>query len=282
MNLQLMKILSGLLESEDGEGKRKLPVTAWVRIVISILTIFLCALSRNALFTYSVLAAELLHLSLLTSGQVGRVMKRLALPVVFSILITLPAVFLGSPGTCLTVSLKVAESVLILLLMNEDLTWKEITRAFGALHFPDLFVLVLDQTVRFLVLLGRYSDEILEAVTLRMVGSLQERISKGDTSGQKGQAAIKQQEQSPEGRPGAFSRLSHHARQHNFGGILGTTFLKARRMSVESFEAMECRGFEGTYRTYRKQGFHWYDGAYLSLGAVLIILFAFCERAMGK
>ena len=232
MNLQLMKILSGLLESEDGEGKRKLPVTAWVRIVI-------------ALFTYSVLAAELLHLSLLTSGQVGRVMKRLALPVVFSILITLPAVFLGSPGTCLTVSLKVAESVLILLLMNEDLTWKEITGAFGALHFPDLFVLVLDQTVRFLVLLGRYSDEILEAVTLRMVGSLQERISKGDTSGQKGQAGIKQQEQSPEGRPGAFSRLSHHARQHNFGGILGTTFLKARRMSVESFEAMECRGFDG-------------------------------------
>ncbi len=69
MNLQLMKILSGLLESEDGEGKRKLPVTAWVRIVISILTIFLCALSRNALFTYSVLAVELLHLSLLTTGQ---------------------------------------------------------------------------------------------------------------------------------------------------------------------------------------------------------------------
>ncbi len=261
MNLQLMKILSRLLETEAGRDEdRKLPVLPWVRILLAVLTIFLCALSRNAVFTYGVLAVELLHLSLLTTGQVGRVMKRLALPVLFTALITLPAVFLGSPATCLTVTLKVTESVLVLLLMNEDLSWKEITGAFGALHFPDLFVLVLDQTVRFLVLLGRYSDEILEAVTLRMVGGLQERISKED-----------------EGR-----RLSHHARQHNFGGILGTTFLRARRMSAASYEAMECRGFDGTYRTYRKRTFHWYDGAYLGIGAVLIILFAFCERAMGK
>ena len=211
MNLQLMKILSRLLETEAGRDEdRKLPVLPWVRILLAVLTIFLCALSRNAVFTYGVLAVELLHLSLLTTGQVGRVMKRLALPVLFTALITLPAVFLGSPATCLT----------------------EITGAFGALHFPDLFVLVLDQTVRFLVLLGRYSNEIFEAVTLRMVGGLQERISKED-----------------EGR-----RLSHHARQHNFGGILGTTFLRARRMSAASYEAMECRGFDGTYRTYRKMG----------------------------
>ena len=207
MNLQLMKILSRLLETEAGRDEdRKLPVLPWVRILLAVLTIFLCALSRNAVFTYGVLAVELLHLSLLTTGQV------------------------------------------------------EITGAFGALHFPDLFVLVLDQTVRFLVLLGRYSNEIFEAVTLRMVGGLQERISKED-----------------EGR-----RLSHHARQHNFGGILGTTFLRARRMSAASYEAMECRGFDGTYRTYRKRTFHWYDGAYLGIGAVLIILFVFCERAMGK
>ncbi len=231
MNLQLMKILSRLLETEAGRDEdRKLPVLPWVRILLAVLTIFLCALSRNAVFTYGVLAVELLHLSLLTTGQVGRVMKRLALPVLFTALITLPAVFLGSPAT--------------LLLMNEDLSWKEITGAFGALHFPDLFVLVLDQTVRFLVLLGRYSNEIFEAVTLRMVGGLQERISKED-----------------EGR-----RLSHHARQHNFGGILGTTFLRARRMSAASYEAMECRGFDGTYRTYRKRTFHWYDGAYLGMG----------------
>ena len=72
MNLQLMKILSRLLETEAGRDEdRKLPVLPWVRILLAVLTIFLCALSRNAVFTYGVLAVELLHLSLLTTGQVG-------------------------------------------------------------------------------------------------------------------------------------------------------------------------------------------------------------------
>ena len=54
--------------------------------------------------------------------------------------------------------------------------------------------------------------------------------------------------------------------------------MPASTISAGSWE--ECRGFDGTYRTYRKRTFHWYDGAYLGIGAVLIILFVFCERAM--
>jgi cobalt/nickel transport system permease protein len=138
----------------------------------------------------------------------------------------------------LTVSMKVAESVLILLLMNEDLSWKEMTGVFSEIHLPSVITMTLDTTVRFLVILGRLASRIHEAYLLR-----------------------------------SFGRRNDRRKMSAAGGILGTVFLKSSRMSQESFEAMQCRGFKGTYRRLSRHSLSVWDVLYLILVPVLVIFF---------
>ena len=105
--------------------------------------------------------------------------------------------------------MKVLESVLVLTMLNEDVSWKNMTAAMRRFHMPGVFVLTLDMTVRFLYLLGSFSNSVLEAVTLRRVGD-------------------------------------QNWKNAGTGGILGNTFLKAQEMSQGTGEAMLCRCFDGT------------------------------------
>lgn len=254
-NRTILKALSRLRESdrmeEDAAGNAQgragwtgggaessgLPL---VCLLSAVLCILLCALSKNAVFTATVFAVLLLRTAFLPVRQLRRTVKALILPVLFTLIIMLPSVFLGSPGTMLTVVMKVAEAVLVLALMGTVVPFQRMTEALRQLHLPDIFVLVLDLTIRYLVILGRYSASLLEAVTLRSVGKVNWRDS------------------------GA-------------GGILGTTFLKAQQMARETEEAMRMRGFDGTYPQLSENRFSVRDAVLLSADACLIFFFAYTQ-----
>ncbi|ARP50976.1 MULTISPECIES: energy-coupling factor transporter transmembrane component T [Caproicibacterium] len=240
-NLKVMHFISRLMEN-DAQPKPSKILPA-LRIFVCILCILLCALAKNAFFVVAVIAVELLRLALQTPNMIRQVLKPVLTAVFFTALFLLPAVFLGSPRTMSTVTLKVFESVLVLSMMNATMTWKEVTDAFRALHAPQIFVFVLDMAVRFLVILGRYSNAILEAVSLRSVGKTNWKTSQT-------------------------------------GGILGTTFLKSQQMSQETSEAMACRCFDGEYKSYASRRFCTLDLIYLLLIPALIALFFYSEWMM--
>lgn len=210
-----------------------------LRLVTVLWCILLSALSRNAVFTTGILAAGLLRLALLPGRSLIRVLQRVLPPLGFSVLILLPGVFLGHPRTMLTISLKVLTSLLLLALMSIDLSWKEVTASLGALHLPQVLILTLDMTIRFLVLMGRLCQSMYEALTLRTVS--------------------------------AGGRRYDRARMEAAGGILGTVFLRSGEMAAEVTEAMECRCFNGTFRTYEK---HRLCGADLVCGLLLPLVTA--------
>lgn len=212
MNLKMMKLLSRLLQSDREAGKTKWDAAGC--LLLALLTVLLCALSSNAVFTVSIIAAEFVRLSFRSVRVMAHVLKTVALAVLASAVFMLPAVFLGSPASFGTVTMKVMESVLVLTMLNEDVTWKDLTAAMGQLRFPDVFVLTLDMTMRFLYLLGRFSQSVLEAVSLRRVG--EENWKNAGT-----------------------------------GGVLGNTFLKAQEMSRGTGEAMQCRCWNGSYAGHR-------------------------------
>lgn len=241
LNEAVMRVLARILESEKGvRQKAVLKVMPVLRISTAFLCILLCALSKNAVYTVTVIAFELLRVAFMKTNSMKQVLKNVMTAGVFALIITLPAMFMGSPGTMGTVVMKVCESVMVLSILNEIMTWKEVTDAFRQLHFPSLFIYVLESTMRYLVLLGRYSDQMLEAVNLRSVGK-------------------------------ASWRDSH------IGGILGTTFLKARMMAQGNTEAMACRCFEGLYEGGEHYHFGMQDLLYLVLPALLIVLFIYTE-----
>lgn len=227
-----------LVYEKRKKQKTLLNVSPVLRVCTAFLCILLCALSRNAVYTVSVIGTELLRAALMNNDGLKHIVKNTVTAVIFSLLITLPAVFTGNPGTALTISMKVMESVLVLSVMNEILSWKEITGAFNSLHFPSLFVFVLDTTVRYLVILGNYANALTEAVSLRSVG----RKSWKDS---------------------------------HIGGILGTTFLKSGQMASGSSEAMTCRCFDGAYAIYNRHKFTWQDAVYLLIPAILVIMFLY-------
>lgn len=210
-----------------------LPVTY---LVSALLCILFCALSSNAIFTVTVLAVLLARTAILPTRQLQRVIGSLAAPCIFTVIIMLPAVFLGSPATMLTVTMKVAEAVLVLALTGGQISFQKLTEGLRQLRFPDILILVLDLTIRFLVMLGRYSNALLEAVTMRSVGKVSWRDS------------------------GA-------------GGILGTTFLKSTEMAQETEEAMRMRGFDGTYPSLEERRAGWKDLLMIAADAALIGLF---------
>ena len=245
-----MRLLGRILESDTKRTDTKMPrILPALRLSVVLLCILLCALSRNAVFVTGILAVSLLRLALLPARRVAGVLGRLALPVVFPLLIMLPSVFLGHPRTMLTVTMKVTCTVLLLLLANEEMDWKDMTGAFRSLRIPGIFTMTLDMTMRFLVLLGRHANAMLEAISLRTFSELK-------------------------------GRKRDRARYMAAGGVLGTTFLVSQRLATQTYEAMECRGYDGVYRGYAKHRFGWQDAAYALLIPLVIAAFIYCQQAM--
>lgn len=257
-----MRLLGRILENDarrQNAGRQQ--ILPALRLFAGLLFIFLCALSRNAVFVLIILAAELLRLALLPAPRIAGVLRALALPVLFTLLIMLPSVFLGQPRTLLTVTMKVSCSVLILLLLNEGMDWKALTGAFRSLGVPAIFTATLDMTVRFLVLLGRRANAMLEAISLRTAGS----ASAGKNRHAGGKTADKQRTR---------------ARYRAAGGVLGTTFLVSSRLAQQTYEAMECRGYDGVYKGYARHKAGWRDALYALLIPLGIALFLYCQSLM--
>jgi cobalt/nickel transport system permease protein len=245
LNLSILKAIAKLLHSDSNNRSLKTgplnKVVPALRLFGVIFIILLCALSNNAYFTYIVIALAVLHLSVLPIDALKDVLKVVLSAVLFSGLILLPSIFMGSPGTFFTVLMKVVESVMLLATLNAEVDWKDITASFRALKVPSVFVLTLDLTVKFLVILGRFSDKLLEAVTLRSVGKRNWKTS------------------------GA-------------GDILGTTFLKSTKVASRTSEAMACRCFVGEYRSFRRHKWNVWDGIYVLGLIVLTVVFALTVR----
>lgn len=272
MNLRLLQLISRLLRSdtkpynEDADNRQRPYATlpsgvmtsrrpsaafpasvitsqrpsAALRLLMALCCILLCALSRNAWFTTTVLAVELLRTALKPSESIAQILRPTAIAALFAAIFTIPAVFLGSPGSFGTIVMKVTESVLVLSLMNEEIPWKETTQALHFFHLPDVFIFVLDSTIRYLVILGRFSQQMLEAISLRRVGT--KKWSNAGT-----------------------------------GGILGTTFLKTRQYSQLTTEAMLCRGFTGNYAGRKNNRKTPANLAYCLLFPVLIVGFWYTQ-----
>ncbi len=137
MIMQIMKMISRLTEPEKRRQAEN-RVSPAFRLCVAILTILLCALSKNAVFTGSVIVVLLLRVAFLAPREIANVLGKTVLPVLFSALILLPAALLGQPGTLLTVTMKVFESVLLLALLNHSVSWKDMSEAMGEMHFPQM------------------------------------------------------------------------------------------------------------------------------------------------
>jgi cobalt/nickel transport system permease protein len=132
----------------------------------------------------------------------------------FTLAIMLPSAFWGNAAGAERLTVKVLICVASVRYFSATTEWRSVTRALASFRVPDIFILVLDITLRSLALLGELSLALLHALRLRSVGR-------------------------------------NPAKTHALSGIAGTVFLKSRQMAEDMHAAMECRCFTGSYRTAR-------------------------------
>ena len=236
--LTILRVLSGFrLGSAGSKLLIRLPkCSSPVKFLLCLVLIILVSAARNMLFCYILLAVVIAVLCILPSERLASVLAPAAAAAVFSAVILIPAIFMGSPRSMLTISTKVFLSVSMVGIMAATTGWNEITAALRAYRVPNIFIFTLDMTLKYIAICAGLCLDLLDALRLRSVG----RPARGGDA---------------------------------LGGILGTTFLRSRRMSEETAMAMECRGFDGDYPSPGRGALRKTDIIYLMLTAAAAALF---------
>lgn len=206
--LSLMSMLAAFRAKSASYGAR---YPAPLKLLVCLAMILITSLARNMLIVYVILGILLAHIVFLNSDLLVKTVTTAFIAACLSAVILIPAIFLGSPQSMLTVSIKVFVSVGLVGLLASTTEWNRLTSGLAAFHIPDIFIFTLDITLKYIVILGNISMDMLNALKLRSIGR-------------------------------------NRSKAESLSGVLGVTFLKSRQMSEEMFQAMQCRCYEGEYR----------------------------------
>jgi cobalt/nickel transport system permease protein len=238
----------GLLQSLDPRVK-----------VISVLALLIgVSLSRSLAVIAAIYLLALL-LAIASAIPAGFFIKRvwLALPF-FTGMIAVPALFI-TPGPALLhlplglvitqsgltaalfLLLRVSTSVSLTLLLILTTPWNTVLSALSVLRVPDVFILILGMTYRYIYLLIHTANDMFLSRQSRMVG-----------------------------------RMNGGEERRMLAAISGTLLGKSLNLSSEVYLAMQSRGFRGAIVTLRPFKMNRRDGlwlaAFLALTAAAVIL----------
>ena len=75
---------------------------------------------------------------------------------VFTFIILFPAVFWGNSYSSIMITSKVFATVTAVNMLSHSTRWNSITGALKRFFVPDIFILVLDITIKYIVMLGNF------------------------------------------------------------------------------------------------------------------------------
>ena len=204
--------LSGMLAQLrlDGAGRSVHAPDVAVELCCVLTCITLTSLSTNYLFACVMLAIMLVRACVLPARVLGRFAKVTLAAATLTFLVMLPSLLVGQPRSAITLSTKAL--VCTGMVMETALTTPaaELTAALRTLRVPSVVILTLELTLRSIADLGTVALRVLEALRLRSVGKNDRKAS-------------------------------------SMGGVGGVVFVKAAHLSQQTYDAMRCRCFTGTY-----------------------------------
>jgi cobalt/nickel transport system permease protein len=233
----------GVLSRIRAQGSRRraaLQAHAEVKLPVTLLLIVLLTVSRSLPFVFIVLVGLLCRLCVMHAEDIAVVLRSSLIAAVFTAAVLLPAALAGNTYSIAMITPKVFASVTAAALLAHGTRWNSLTGALKAFFLPDLFIFVLDITIKYILLLGEFALNMLYALRLRSVG--------------------------------------RNDRKHaSLSGVAGTLFIKSGEMATELHAAMECRGFTGEYRRPGKFSFNALDGASFAVAAAAVLLLIYLK-----
>jgi len=209
-----------------------------IKLVSALTLVILVALSRDLSFVLVAGVYTLLLLGLLKGETIISILKVNLIVVLFSLAVLAPSAFLGNRYSIVVITAKIFTSVTLLGVFSHSSPWHDVTASMKRFFVPDIFIFVLDITLKYIFLLSELSLNMLYALKARSIGRNRDK------------------------------RLS-------LSGIAGTIFIRSVEMSQEMHSAMECRGFSGMYPQKSKIKITVADISCLAVNLTLVSVFIY-------
>ncbi len=228
---QILSTLARFKKSRHNTKTKRINTS--LRLFGILLLIILTACAKNFYFVY-VLSAVCAVLIAVSDADTIKSILKVLLPVeLLSAFILLPTVFSDNPHSLIGVTTRIFVSVTLVMHLNCKTPWSEITSALKFYRIPDIIIFTIDLTIQYISILSDVCFSMLTALKVRTIGKNKDK-------------------------------------QKSLSGILGTTFIIAKENAQKTEQAMECRGFDGTFPKYKRQKLTKFDLLYL-LGLLLTV-----------
>lgn len=239
----ILSILGVLTRFRNQTEYRKnlLGLNAPIKLITVLVLIVFLSLTKSFSFVLICNVLMLVFINFLGVKEIRYVLKVSFTVTIFTFIILLPSIFLGYGNNSLMLMLKIFVSVAFVNILSCTTKWNDLISALKFLRVPDMFIFVLDVTIKYIIVLGEFSLNMIYALKLRSVG----KSSSKNTS---------------------------------LSGIVGTMFIKSREMAEEQQEAMECRGFVGEYKIHKNFKLESADYICIAFNIVIIIIYFYFDR----
>ncbi len=238
--LAMLNIISKI-RSQNVYKREKFKVNVYFKVVFVLMLVILLSLSRSFTFVIIINIYLLLILSMMQAKEIVIILRLSAIMAGFTFIILLPSAFWGSGYSIVMITSKVFATITAVNILSHSTRWSSITSALKRFFVPDIFILVLDITIKYIDMLAEFSLNMLYALKLRSVGRNKRK----------------------------YTSLS---------GIAGTLFIKSKEMSEDMYSAMECRGFTGEYLIYKRFKFSFADFVFILINMCILFIFVYLGR----
>ena len=233
----LIKIIS-IIRQNKNQDKLVYSINPTLKVVSIIVMILCVSISRSFIYLFIIDIYVLINLFLMEKKSRKRILLKSFIFPLVTLIALIPSMFYGNIYNSLLIFQKLIITILLMNLLSHNTKWSEISKSLKLLFIPDIFIWIMDITIKYIVLLGEHSINLLFALKLRSIGITSNKYN-------------------------------------SLTGIMGNLFIKSYKMSEEMFHAMECRGFVGEYTTKVNLKLKKMDYVYLAINILLVSLFIY-------
>ena len=164
--LSILKMLTKFKYNAKHKSNR-FGINTITKFISALLLIILVALSRSFSFIIIIDVYLLLIISLLKAEEIVHIIKLAVVVTIFTLIILLPSFLMGNTNNSILIVIKTLTTVTAVNITSSITQWNDLTKTLKLLFIPDIFILVLDITIKYIVIFGEFSLNMLYALKLR-------------------------------------------------------------------------------------------------------------------
>ena len=181
-----------------------------LKFITTMALILVNSFLRETTSVLLVFAYLLLSLALIDIKEIKKIIPICSFALFFSTMILLPSAFFGNFANSLIIIIKVVSTVIAINIFAYTTETHQMTKAIKMLRVPDMFILIMDMTIKYIVIVGDIAVNMLHSLKMRSVGKNRRKVT-------------------------------------SLSGIIGFLFMRSKKFSEDVHSSMLCRGFNGRY-----------------------------------